>query len=1220
MKIISVTLKNINALKGRWQIDFSQPPLDNAGIFVICGPTGSGKTSILDAITLALYGETDRLQKKNIDNIMTHHTSDCFCEVVFLANNQKFKSHWSIRRSRGKTDGKIQMSKRILYDLNTDEPFVYTDKVRQVQEHIESITGLDYKRFSRSMMLAQGRFAEFLNAPDRERAELLEKMTGTDIYSLLSVKAFEIARQEKDNLREIEAKAAAFTSLSDEIIAQYQKELHTIGMRNKEKRSHLQLLLEEKEIWQRIQKLTREKEQIEKQRNQAHQQEEKIYPDLLRLKRAIQANEFKFELDTFNGLEKQVETGAQYLEKIERQLTKDLAGINQLKQAIKEFEKQLNHAKKEQTLLLPLIDKTKIVDRDLIQTEAQLIDIQKQNSKMAARHAQISDQQKKTNNRLKKIKKTYQEITIWLDSHACDQYLAEHISDIQIELNEIQDTRNQYKDRQNRIQQLIQKKDELQKTINDKQKQKLKDISAIEKMIKQIHHCDRQLAKFLDGQSLDDLENQLTAIRSQFYLLENLEKLSVRFMEAQCSIKDMRKQLKQCCLSRLRCHMRLKKQEQSIISEQSTLKALEQAVHHEMLVAHYSEHRNTLKPDNPCPLCGSCQHPYVEMKKKAQETAIQKEYEKKQQSLDALIQSRESQKSEQVRQELLISHSVKGIHQYQQSQKQFEQEWDQMIASSQLPLLISRKAETASMKKEVHRQLNVFERRYQESRRLNAEKQELNKKYQQKKENDFKRHDEIQSLTFQVKQISNDIQDLSLACDDIKSRGKAIADRAASRLNRFHVSVPEFGKEDVFIAELKKRADQFETASRQSQNLLNDIHQLNSELNQFEIELKEVSQQLSDVQASEKKLIDTQKCMKAERVALLGDKNPDHEAARMVNEIETWDRQINTHQTTYFALEKSLAARQALKHNKQEELSNQKQSLNQAKMELIQQIQPKGFQSIDELHQAMMPADETQRIQEHHAHIRKLIDQATTRLEDIQKNISVANDFNFSHDSLESLVKNIQEHEQELEKLAKQTGSIEQILKEDNRQKENFKKAQDALKTQESQYKRWSDLNYLIGSADGNAFRTFAQGLTLNRLIEYSNRHLKQLSDRYVLQRPNAHSLTLNIMDTYQANTLRPTHTLSGGESFLVSLSMALGLSDLAGNNIQLESLFLDEGFGALDDETLETALNAIERLNHSGKMIGVISHIESLKERIPVHIEVSKIAGGVSRLDIRGG
>jgi exonuclease SbcC len=172
---------------------------------------------------------------------------------------------------------------------------------------------------------------------------------------------------------------------------------------------------------------------------------------------------------------------------------------------------------------------------------------------------------------------------------------------------------------------------------------------------------------------------------------------------------------------------------------------------------------------------------------------------------------------------------------------------------------------------------------------------------------------------------------------------------------------------------------------------------------------------------------------------------------------------------------------------------------------------------------------------------------------------------------------------------------------------------------QEKEYNQWANMNSLIGSADGNAFRSFAQGLTLNRLIDLSNKHLQQLSDRYVIQRPDSQLLSMNIMDTYQANALRPTGTLSGGESFLVSLSMALGLSDLAGNNIRLESLFLDEGFGALDDETLEIALNAIERLNHRGKMIGVISHIESLKERIPIHIEVSKIAGGISRLDIVG-
>jgi exonuclease SbcC len=286
---------------------------------------------------------------------------------------------------------------------------------------------------------------------------------------------------------------------------------------------------------------------------------------------------------------------------------------------------------------------------------------------------------------------------------------------------------------------------------------------------------------------------------------------------------------------------------------------------------------------------------------------------------------------------------------------------------------------------------------------------------------------------------------------------------------------------------------------------------------------------------------------------------------------------------------------------------------------LTQQIQVKGFKRIDELQKAMISTEESDRIQSEHDRIIKLIDQSQIRHADIKARIEQAMTFQFTHESLDALNEKLNQYERESENLARRIGSIEQILVENTKKQQIRQDLQKQLKQQENKCKRWTDLNDLIGSANGNVFRNFAQGLTLNRLIDLSNKHLQNLSDRYILQRPDSQSLSLNIMDTYQANALRPTGTLSGGESFLVSLSMALGLSDLAGNNIRLESLFLDEGFGTLDDESLETALGAVERLNHSGKMIGIISHIENLKERIPVHVEVSKIAGGISRVDIVG-
>jgi exonuclease SbcC len=159
----------------------------------------------------------------------------------------------------------------------------------------------------------------------------------------------------------------------------------------------------------------------------------------------------------------------------------------------------------------------------------------------------------------------------------------------------------------------------------------------------------------------------------------------------------------------------------------------------------------------------------------------------------------------------------------------------------------------------------------------------------------------------------------------------------------------------------------------------------------------------------------------------------------------------------------------------------------------------------------------------------------------------------------------------------------------------------------------------LIGSADGKKFSEFAQGLTLTRLTELANRHLNRLTDRYRITRNPQEYLDLLVVDHYQADSTRSMNSLSGGESFLVSLALALGLSELAGHKTQIETLFIDEGFGTLDADALEVALTALEILQGTGKMIGIISHVEALKERVSTQINVRKGVGGISTLRVVG-
>lgn len=219
--------------------------------------------------------------------------------------------------------------------------------------------------------------------------------------------------------------------------------------------------------------------------------------------------------------------------------------------------------------------------------------------------------------------------------------------------------------------------------------------------------------------------------------------------------------------------------------------------------------------------------------------------------------------------------------------------------------------------------------------------------------------------------------------------------------------------------------------------------------------------------------------------------------------------------------------------------------------------------------------------------------------------------------SVSDLETSLQTLEAQLREAAERQGALRQQLTQDCHQRQEQQALVAQIAAGQQALADWSELNALIGSRDGDRFRKFAQGLTLDNLVWLANQQLERLQGRYQLQRKAGDALELEVLDTWQADSVRDTRTLSGGESFLVSLALALALSDLVSHKTRIDSLFLDEGFGTLDAQTLDVALDALDALHASGKTIGVISHVEAMKERIPVQIKVRKLNGlGVSRLD----
>lgn len=191
----------------------------------------------------------------------------------------------------------------------------------------------------------------------------------------------------------------------------------------------------------------------------------------------------------------------------------------------------------------------------------------------------------------------------------------------------------------------------------------------------------------------------------------------------------------------------------------------------------------------------------------------------------------------------------------------------------------------------------------------------------------------------------------------------------------------------------------------------------------------------------------------------------------------------------------------------------------------------------------------------------------------------------------------------------------EVLLNNDKEANKKIESDRKELEKRSKEAEKWTILNKLLGSADGSKFKTIAQGYTLDILLDSANEHLKDIAPRYVLSRTDTDSLSLQVTDLDMLSEKRSVHTLSGGESFLVSLALALGLSSLSSSRMNVESLFIDEGFGSLDADTLSVAMDALEKLETMGRKIGVISHVSEMSERIRVQIKVKKNSNGGSQV-----
>lgn len=1214
MKICKLKIKNLNSFREQVEIDFEKSPLDDASLVAITGPTGAGKTTLLDAICVALYGKTPRLSgsgKQNPHHLISHGEKDGSAEVIFMANGTRYLATWSTKQNGSpRVELRYADNEKLITDKLSARGKSLGASQKTVSEEVASILGLDFDAFKRSVMLAQGEFAAFLKANNEERRTILEATAGVSIYDVLKqalndkVSEVEATNAEVyDKLNKIpEASREQLTDAEAER-GRLQAEAEALSEKNQQTQEKKDRETKRKEGFEKLQF-------SEKRREELLTQQPAINALQAELENANRAQRLLSEKREFDNAKSEFEKATAALSSAETEKTEATEQVEAAQVVYNEKATAYQVASHAQDQKMPIYATAKL---NVERAEGKFADANKQMPALA----NLSDQIEALDGQLDERRTQQSDLKTQIET--AQTFLEE---------NPLPLNRRQRLNRATGLLAELGSHEKQLETASASKTQHEKKVSSLKQEIKKLSdtHAGLLSEQAEAETALENATADLNALlksgsrdewAARTQQAAKAQPIAQKYEAIRKDLADAENQLNTLNETAAILDAELEQIETNLVSQtdvcQQSVEVLQrcETERESVLLANpINQLRQHLHTGEPCLVCGATEHPYagvVESESDEQLQHVETALADAKADADAAQAQLQTLKTKQIQAREHKSNTTDQIETYTTQIETLQDETANLLAEWQA---IYPSADVSSKwASEQFIEANTAITAIGDVEKAHTQASHTHQIATQQLENSentiANTKQSLNETEKQLQEISNDVEDLEADTKSLEIRFWELLPDV------FHgvtpkVAVNQFENK---IDEVEARKDERDRTDRQLQVLNTNIEADQNRLEDLRDRYKKLETEIDEYRREGEEILD------AVRKKTSGLETEDEINAA----IDTLKTELQAKEDEQDEADQRLQKSKELLTQKQttHEICEKQYGENNKKFETARQtyfdkLTNTGFDSPEAHDDAFRDDPQIQdlndQINAHATETQQLaleITELQTRFEETP----------YDPDALDQIETQLEEIETQLQEAQQEIGAQQQKIDDLKDALAKREALAGELNKAEQEVARWQRLQETIPA---NALRDFALEIMFKQMGNLANEQLRYLtSDRYELKVESIGDLA--VVDRWNANEERPVETLSGGESFLTSLALALALSELSSGRAQLNSLFLDEGFGTLDSETLDTAIAALEGLQMQGRNIYLISHIQELTRRLPVKIEVNKKGNGSSSVRIQG-